>query len=102
MSLEPPEQIGFCLDQVSLCYLPVNVRAGSATHLLVFGNPRHWRLSLKPSFTSSNSVLVCDSSIACRTGAPSGWLSRRKITATIGGGVSVAKAQRPWIVVVRL
>jgi hypothetical protein len=27
-------------------------------------------------------------------------LSRRKITATIGGGVSVAKAQRPWIVVV--
>jgi hypothetical protein len=58
MSLEPPEQIGFCLDQVSLRYLPVNARAGSAARLLVFGTPRHWRLSLKPSFTSSNSVLV--------------------------------------------
>jgi hypothetical protein len=33
-------------------------------------------------------------------GCPSGWLSRRKIMAAIGGGVSVAKAQRPWTVVV--
>jgi hypothetical protein len=58
MSQEPLEQIGFCLDQVSLRYLPVNARARSAARLLVFGTPRHWRLSLKPSFTSSNSVLV--------------------------------------------
>jgi hypothetical protein len=33
-------------------------------------------------------------------GCPSGWLSRRKITAAIGGGVSVSKAQHPWMVVV--
>jgi hypothetical protein len=58
MPLEPPEQIEFCLDQVSLCYLPVNARAGSAARLLIFRTPRHWRLSLKPSFTSSNIVLV--------------------------------------------
>jgi hypothetical protein len=52
---------GFCLDQVSLCYLPMNAcaaRAALATHLLVFETPCHWRLSLKPSFTCSNSVLV--------------------------------------------
>jgi hypothetical protein len=48
----------FCLDQVSLRYLPLNARAGSVGRLLVFGTPRYWRLSLKPSFTSSNSVLV--------------------------------------------
>jgi hypothetical protein len=58
MSLEPPEQIEFCLDQVSLHYLHVNTRAGSAARLHVFGTPRHWRLSLKPLFTSSNSILV--------------------------------------------
>jgi hypothetical protein len=61
---------GFCLDQVSLCYLPVNARAGLAAYLLVFRTPIHWRLSLKPSFTSSNSVLVLASSlIDCRTNA---------------------------------
>jgi hypothetical protein len=55
---------GFCLDQVSLCYLPVNARAGSGARLLIFGTPHHWRLSLKPSF-----LVLASSSITCRTGA---------------------------------
>jgi len=51
----------------------VNERADLAARLLVFGTPLHWRLSLKPSFTSSNLILVllllAGSSIACRTSA---------------------------------
>ena len=44
-------------------------------------------------------VLAC-SSIACRN-YPSGLVDRlHKITTAIGGGVSVAKARHPWMVVV--
>jgi hypothetical protein len=53
--------------------LLVNACADPAARLLVFGTPLHWRLSLKPLFTSSNSVVVllvlAGSSIACRTSA---------------------------------
>ena len=44
-------------------------------------------------------VLAC-SSIACRN-YPVVWLIvLHKIATTVGGGVSVAKAQHPWMVVV--
>jgi hypothetical protein len=85
--------------------LLVRARAGSVVRLLIFGTPPYWRLSLKPTFTSGNSVLVLfvltSSSIACRTSAPSGQgVALHKIVTDIGGGVSVAKAQHPWKAVV--
>jgi hypothetical protein len=46
-------------------------------------------------------LVLASSSTACRTGAPRGWVVvLHKITSTTGVGVSVAKAQRPWTVVV--
>jgi hypothetical protein len=46
-------------------------------------------------------LVLASSSIACRTGALVGWVVMlHKITLKMGVGVSVAKAQRPWTVVV--
>jgi hypothetical protein len=46
-------------------------------------------------------LVLASSSIACRIGAPRGWVVMlHKITSTMGVGVLVAKAQRPWTVVV--
>ena len=78
----------------------VSTRAGSAARLLVFRTPLHWRLSLKPSFTSSNSVLVlAGSSIACRTSALVAGCRAPQDRDSHWGGLSVAKA-RSWKAVV--
>jgi hypothetical protein len=71
--------------------LLVSTRAGSAVRLLVFRTPLHWRLSLKPSFTFSNYVLVqlvlVGSSIARRTSALVPGVTLHKIMTAIRGGI---------------
>ena len=61
---------------------------------------------MKRSSTSSNSILdilvLASSSIACRTSALVASDVLHKIATAVGGGVSVAKAQHPWMVVVGL
>jgi hypothetical protein len=63
--------LGFIYIKFSFCYLPVSMRAGSSVRLLVFRILLHRTLRLKPSFISSNSVLILlvlvGSSIVCRT-----------------------------------
>ena len=47
-------------------------------------------------------LVLASSSIACKTSALVVWLIvLHKIAMAVGGGVSVAKAQHPWMVVVR-
>ena len=73
------------------------MHAGSAARLLVFGILSHWKFSLKPSFTSSNSILVLlvlfGSSIGCRTSALVAGCHAPQIVIARGGGVSVAKSR---------
>jgi hypothetical protein len=78
--------------------LLVSARVGSAARLLVFGTPPYWSLILKPTFRSGNSVLVL---LVLASSCPSGQgVTLHKIVTAIGGGVSVAKAQRLWKAVV--